>query len=437
MIDTRLLGSGALSAMALLLAAAATPASAAAQLTPDMMLAPDTGPSPISAPAAAPAPTVALQERGRGGGGRRGEGARTMRSGNTGSWNGAQSRASGGGERGGGRSWGGGSMAPRQVETGSAAAPRAGGSYDRGARGYRGNGGGYAGNGGGYNAPATAQTYGSAERGRREGRAGFANNRAAIDRGDIQAPPSYGEGNRTGAASPYIRNDNLAAQGVAVAGAAGRGADAGNLSDRRGGGGRNEWSGNRGGVRGDGRGDLRGRGGVNAPGDIRGGGRGDNWRGDVRGGGRGANWADGRRDNWRGDRRDGWRGNDWRGNRNDWRGQRQAGFNQGFRAGVRWDRGWRDNRRFNWIGHRQANRFLFAPGPYFSPFAGHFYRPVSIGFLLDPLFFQPRFFLSDPWAFRLPPAGDRFRWVRYYDDVLLVDVFSGEVVDVIENFFWQ
>jgi hypothetical protein len=28
------------------------------------------------------------------------------------------------------------------------------------------------------------------------------------------------------------------------------------------------------------------------------------------------------------------------------------------------------------------------------------------------------------------------RWVRYYDDVLLVDVYTGEVVDVIHDFFW-
>ena len=41
-----------------------------------------------------------------------------------------------------------------------------------------------------------------------------------------------------------------------------------------------------------------------------------------------------------------------------------------------------------------------------------------------------------------PKAGARlvrhgpYRWVRYYDDVLLVDIYSGEVVDVIYDFFW-
>ena len=43
---------------------------------------------------------------------------------------------------------------------------------------------------------------------------------------------------------------------------------------------------------------------------------------------------------------------------------------------------------------------------------------------------------NDPWAYRLPEAYDDFRWVRYYNDALLVDVYTGEVVDVIQNIFW-
>jgi len=27
-------------------------------------------------------------------------------------------------------------------------------------------------------------------------------------------------------------------------------------------------------------------------------------------------------------------------------------------------------------------------------------------------------------------------WVRYWDDAVLVDTFTGEVIDVIHNFFW-
>jgi Ni/Co efflux regulator RcnB len=36
----------------------------------------------------------------------------------------------------------------------------------------------------------------------------------------------------------------------------------------------------------------------------------------------------------------------------------------------------------------------------------------------------------------LPPAPYPLQWVRYYDDALLVNVFTGQVVDVMYDFFW-
>jgi len=61
---------------------------------------------------------------------------------------------------------------------------------------------------------------------------------------------------------------------------------------------------------------------------------------------------------------------------------------------------------------------------------------VRVGFFLDSLFFQPRYFINDPWAYRLPPAHGPYRWIRYYDDVMMIDCYTGEVVDVIHDFFW-
>ena len=46
------------------------------------------------------------------------------------------------------------------------------------------------------------------------------------------------------------------------------------------------------------------------------------------------------------------------------------------------------------------------------------------------------YWLNDPWQYRLPPAYGPYRWVRYYNDALLVDIYSGQVVDVIYGFFW-
>ena len=61
---------------------------------------------------------------------------------------------------------------------------------------------------------------------------------------------------------------------------------------------------------------------------------------------------------------------------------------------------------------------------------------AGIGFTLGNLFYSDRYWLNDPWQYRLPEVYGPYRWVRYYDDVLLVNTYSGEVVDVIYDFFW-
>ena len=64
------------------------------------------------------------------------------------------------------------------------------------------------------------------------------------------------------------------------------------------------------------------------------------------------------------------------------------------------------------------------------------YHGISIGFRLGSLFYSNRYWIDDPWRYRLPEVYGPYRWVRYYDDVLLIDIYSGEVVDVVHNFFW-
>ncbi|MGB3928318.1 MAG: RcnB family protein, partial [Sphingobium sp.] len=46
------------------------------------------------------------------------------------------------------------------------------------------------------------------------------------------------------------------------------------------------------------------------------------------------------------------------------------------------------------------------------------------------------YWINDPYQYRLPPSYGTLRWVRYYDDALLVDIRDGYVVDVIHDFFW-
>lgn len=135
------------------------------------------------------------------------------------------------------------------------------------------------------------------------------------------------------------------------------------------------------------------------------------------------NWRDNRRDNdrnWRNNRRD---------NDRNWRDDRR-GSNQ------RWDHRWRDNNRYNWYSYRSQNRNLYRVGRYYAPYRNYNYRRLTIGLRLDSLFYTNRYWINDPWRYRLPDVYGSYRWVRYYNDALLVDMYSGEVVDVIYDFFW-
>ncbi|HTN13532.1 MAG TPA: RcnB family protein [Sphingomonadaceae bacterium] len=156
-----------------------------------------------------------------------------------------------------------------------------------------------------------------------------------------------------------------------------------------------------------------------------------NWRGS------GQDRLDPRRDNTRS--RDNDRNSSYRdGNRNgSYRdGNRNGSYSGRDRDHRNWDRKWRSDRRYDWRDYRTSHRHIYRVGRYYAPYRNYYYRPLSIGIFLDSLFYSNRYLISDPYYYRLPPAYGSYRWVRYYDDALLVDIYSGEVVDVIHGFFW-
>jgi hypothetical protein len=101
----------------------------------------------------------------------------------------------------------------------------------------------------------------------------------------------------------------------------------------------------------------------------------------------------------------------------------------------RWTNNWRHDRRYDWNNYRNQHRSIFRIGIYSDPF-GWNYRPWSIGSYLYPSYYSQSLWLDDPWQYRLPPVYGPYRWIRYYNDAVLVDIYSGEVVDVIRDFFW-
>jgi hypothetical protein len=101
----------------------------------------------------------------------------------------------------------------------------------------------------------------------------------------------------------------------------------------------------------------------------------------------------------------------------------------------RWSHDWRRDRRYDWRDYRRRHRARFHLGFYFDPFGWRYHR-YGIGWRLWPSYYSHRYWLHDPWMYRLPQAHGPYRWIRYYDDALLVNVYTGRVVDVIHNFFW-
>ena len=115
----------------------------------------------------------------------------------------------------------------------------------------------------------------------------------------------------------------------------------------------------------------------------------------------------------------------------------QNGYTSRGRDHNRWNSNdWRRDNRYNWSGYRTQHRDLYRAGQYYSPYSKYGYSRLSIGFYLNSGFYGQNYRINDPWQYRLPAVYGPYRWVRYYDDVLLVDIYSGEVVDVIHDFFW-
>jgi len=164
-------------------------------------------------------------------------------------------------------------------------------------------------------------------------------------------------------------------------------------------------------------------------------------------------WRNDRRDDrqdWRNDRRDdrqndrlnqrwndnrGWTGNDR--NNGAWNNGRRFDDRSRWANQRRWDNGWRQDRRYDWNSYRNRYGDRYRMGRYDAPRGWDYgYRRFSVGIFLNSLLYSNSYWLNDPYSYRLPPAYGSLRWVRYYDDALLVDVRDGYVVDVINNFFW-
>lgn len=109
--------------------------------------------------------------------------------------------------------------------------------------------------------------------------------------------------------------------------------------------------------------------------------------------------------------------------RHEHRAEARHADRQAVRHDVRHDRRAARHHNRHWTAYR-------------APSQNWAYRPLSVGYQLRPAFYEPRYAISDYGAFRVRAPGRNMRWIRYGDDLLLVNVRTGRVLDVVHNRYW-
>jgi hypothetical protein len=91
------------------------------------------------------------------------------------------------------------------------------------------------------------------------------------------------------------------------------------------------------------------------------------------------------------------------------------------------------HQQFGYHGH------FFNPirlSPFIYP-PGWAYRPWAVGAVLPPIFLAPQYYYPDWATLGLDPPPPGAQWVRYGPDLLLVDVATGSVIEVVPGVFYE
>ena len=95
----------------------------------------------------------------------------------------------------------------------------------------------------------------------------------------------------------------------------------------------------------------------------------------------------------------------------------------------------RQELREDWRDYRKAHRNVYHRTAYVAPH-GMRYQTVREGAQLNRAFYGKPYWVSNYSTYRLPRPGLNRTYVRYGNDVLLVNVRTGRVMQVYSGFFW-
>lgn len=73
---------------------------------------------------------------------------------------------------------------------------------------------------------------------------------------------------------------------------------------------------------------------------------------------------------------------------------------------------------------------------YVAPHRNWRYRPVAVGYRLEPAFYGSRYYINDYGVYGVGAPGRNRQWIRYGDDLLLVNLRTGRVLRVMPNAIW-
>ena len=90
--------------------------------------------------------------------------------------------------------------------------------------------------------------------------------------------------------------------------------------------------------------------------------------------------------------------------------------------------------RGDWRDYRGRHPDVYRGSAWVGP-RGYRYRPVTVGYRFTPTFYDRQYWV-DPYRYHLRPVLGYQRWVRYGNDVVLIDIRSGRVLEVNNGFFF-
>lgn len=90
--------------------------------------------------------------------------------------------------------------------------------------------------------------------------------------------------------------------------------------------------------------------------------------------------------------------------------------------------------REDWNDYKKKNPDVFRTTAYVGP-DGYVYTRREVGYVFPPEYRADRYYLNDFGTYRLRAPATGHRYIRYGNDVALVEIATGRVVNLYEGFF--